>query len=515
VVNAITGAPLARAKVSIADTRYRARQVSTQTDESGHFEFAGLPPGKYALQGSHAGYLLSSYEQHEQYSTAIVTGPEFTTDKLVLRLMPMAMITGHVLDESGDAVRGAQVRLFMEDHSGGLSRVTAVGGASTDDRGYFDVGVLQPGRYFVAVHGNPWYAVHPSALLRGNGAQGVAAGLDVAYPTTYYGGATESDGAAPIELKGGEVEDIDVRLTPVAALHFIVHTNGEGAAADGLVRMPMLSKPIFGTMENVPVNEVRTSSGTLEFSGVPPGRYELRTFGAQGGDAEQFGEVDLERNGQELRATQGETLGQLKVTVRMPEDAPLPQQYAVALRDAKHTIVGWQAGKADGEAHFELLRPGKYDIVVQSPEAQFVVRGTVGSTGVSTAGHSVNIAAGASLEVTAELAVGAVRIDGVVEKEGKPVAGVMVALVPRDPEAHVEWFRRDQSDFDGTFSLGGVVPGSYTVVAVQDAWGLDWMKAGVLARYVAHGQAVQVSEKQRGVVRLAEAVQVQAAAAGR
>jgi hypothetical protein len=80
VVNAITGAPLARAKVTVADTRYRARQIATQTDESGHFEFAGLPAGKYGLQGSRAGYLLSSYEQHEQYSTAIVTGPEFQTD---------------------------------------------------------------------------------------------------------------------------------------------------------------------------------------------------------------------------------------------------------------------------------------------------------------------------------------------------------------------------------------------------------------------------------------------------
>jgi protocatechuate 3,4-dioxygenase beta subunit len=511
VVNAVTGAPLARAKVTLADTRYRAGQIAIQADETGHFEFAGLPPGKYALQGSRAGFLLTSYEQHEQYSTAIVTGPVFQTDNLVLRLMPMAMITGHVLDESGDPVRHAAVRVFIDDHSGGLSRVRPIGGATTDDRGYFDVGVLPPGTYFAEVYAKPWYAVHPLTALGGDSAQHVSPALDVVYPITYYGGATESDGAAPIELKGGEIQDINFRLTPVPALHFTIHTNPGNERADGFVRMPMLSKPIFGAMENVPVAEMRTASGAIEISGVPPGRYELRTFGSQPNDAEQFGEVDLERSGQELRATQGEILGQLKVTLRLPEDEALPRQYGVALRDAKQTVVAWQSGKPNGEVHFELLRPGKYDIVVQSPEAQFVVRRTIAATGEASVGNTVNVSSGSPLEITAELAVGEVHIAGIAQKDGKPIAGVMVALVPADPEAHVEWFRRDQSDFDGTFSLRGVVPGNYTVVALENAWGLDWMKPGVLARYVRHGQAVQVSEKQHGLLHLPDPVEVQSA----
>jgi protocatechuate 3,4-dioxygenase beta subunit len=511
VVNAVTGAALARAKVTLADTRYRARQIATLADDNGHFEFAGLPPGKYALQGSRAGFLLSSYEQHGGYSTAVVTGPEFQTDSLVLRLMPMATITGHVLDESGDPVRHAAVRLFIDDHSAGISRIKTIGGASTDDRGYFDVGVLPPGTYFAEVYAKPWYAVHPFSGLKGDAAQRVSPALDVVYPITYYGGATESDGAAPIELKGGETQDIDFRLTPVPALHFTVPTSRENARADGFIQMPVLSKSIFGSMENVPVGEIRHSAGGIEITGVPPGRYELRMLDPQSHGAEQFSEVDLERSGQELRATQGETLGQLKVTLRLPEDEPLPRQYAVALRDAKQNVVAWQSGKPDGEVHFELLRPGKYDIVLQSPEAQFVVRRTVSSSGESSTGHSVNISSGA-LEITAELAVGQLRIDGVAQKDGKPIAGVMVALVPTDPEAHVEWFRRDQSDFDGTFSFRGVVPGNYTVVALENAWDLDWMKPGVLARYIPHGQPVQISEKQHGLLRLPDPISVQTAA---
>ena len=30
--------------------------------------------------------------------------------------------------------------------------------------------------------------------------------------------------------------------------------------------------------------------------------------------------------------------------------------------------------------------------------------------------------------------------------------------------------RRDQSDSDGSFALRDVVPGQYTVVAIQDGW---------------------------------------------
>jgi hypothetical protein len=84
-----------------------------------------------------------------------------------------------------------------------------------------------------------------------------------------------------------------------------------------------------------------------------------------------------------------------------------------------------------------------------------------------------------------------------------------VALVPNGPEAHGELFRRDQSDFDGTFFLRGVIPGNYTVVAVEDAWGFEWLKAGVLARYVQHGKNVIIGESVRGTVHLPDAVEVQ------
>src|ERR1700676_2727956 len=74
VVNSVTGAPLAKARVSLMDTANRARIISVVTVDDGYFEFYSLYRAKYSLQGAKRGFIPAAYEQHEQFSTAIVTG---------------------------------------------------------------------------------------------------------------------------------------------------------------------------------------------------------------------------------------------------------------------------------------------------------------------------------------------------------------------------------------------------------------------------------------------------------
>src|ERR1700751_5644253 len=57
VVNSVTGAPLAQARVSLVDTKTRKGVVQQQTADGGRFEFTGLPAGKYSLDGSKRGYI--------------------------------------------------------------------------------------------------------------------------------------------------------------------------------------------------------------------------------------------------------------------------------------------------------------------------------------------------------------------------------------------------------------------------------------------------------------------------
>jgi len=511
VVSSTTGAPLSQARISIADTRDRERVASMITTEDGHFEFSQLKPGKYSLRGAKHGFLSAAYDQHEQFSTAIVTGPDFSTEHLVLRLTPMALITGHVLDEFGDPVRSAHVLLYFEAHGEGMSRITRFSSSSSDDRGFYDFSLLRPGKYYVSVTAKPWYAMHPSTASKAttNPAQHISPSLDVAYPTTFYNGATESDRAAPIEVKGGDRLEIDVHLNPVPALHLTFRVPQEGTDRPNHFSMPMLRKHVFDSAEFVQTEGVyQVAPGVYELTGLSPGRYTAIMKNSNSGQLEQSTDLDLVHDGQELNASQGEPLGTLKLTLKMPGEETFPKQYGIGLQDARRRFAAFKQGDPSGQLSFEDLPPGRYAILIFSGPKPYSVIRTSSQLGDSP-GHDVNVTPGAALELTAFLAGGKVGIEGAVQKKDKPMAGVMVALVPKDPEAHLELFRRDQSDFDGTFVLRGVIPGSYTIVAVEDAWGFDWQQPGILARYVQHGQNVIIGERMQGTVHLPYPVEVQ------
>jgi hypothetical protein len=511
VVNAMTGAPLSQARISLADTQDRSRPISTITSEDGHFEFSPLKLGKYSLQGAKRGFISAAYEQHEQYSTAIVTGPEFATENLVLRLTPMALITGHVTDEFGDPVREANVTLYFESHGGGMTRIAHYSNSQSDDRGFYDFSLLRPGKYYVSVTAKPWYAIHPVTMLDPAAvpASQVSSALDVAYPATYYNGATDPDGATPIEVKGGDRLEIDVHVNPVPALHilFRIPTDPSGQASG--FQMPVLEKRAFDSVNFVQTEGMnQVAPGVFELAGVPPGRYTVRIKNSESGQLQQSADVDLTRDGQELNESRGEPLGGLKVTIKMPGDEPPPKQYFVGLQNARRQMVGYRQGDPTGQFSFEDVPPGKYAILVGSQAKAYSVARTTSSAGESW-GHDVTIAAGATTDVTAFLSSGVVRIEGVVQKKDKKVGGVMVALVPSDPVAHIDLFRRDQSDFDGTFTLQSVIPGAYTIVAIEDAWGLDWLQPTVLARYVQHGQNISIGDFMTGTLHLPNPIEVQ------
>jgi hypothetical protein len=507
IVNGRTGAPLEEARVTIQNAKSRATVGSVVTGEDGRFEFTQLPAGKYGLQGAKRGFLPGSYEQHEQFSTAIVTGPEFQTENLVLRLTPMAVISGHIFDEAGDPVRSAQVVLYAEQNGGGMSRIMRFGTATSDDRGYYDFFLLGPGNYFLSATAKPWYAIHPTIGVdaTANSQQHIPAGLDVAYPTTFYNGTIDADEATPIALKGGDHAEIDLRLNPVPSLHLIFRVPEDQQGFD----TPILQKHVFDSVEPVDSGEERSlAPGVFEFTGIPAGRYTIRARNPSSGEMEQAGDVELLHNGQELNSTRGEPVGSVKVTVRMPGQESMPKQLAIAVLDSRPRAVAVKRADASGEASFDDLVPGKYWLMVASPTKPYFVARSTSQNG-ETLGHELNIVPGTNLELTAFVLGGVVSVEGVVNKAGKPLAGVMVVLVPKDPEAHIELFRRDQSDFDGTFLVPNVVPGSYTIVAVEDAWGFDWLKPGILARYVQHGQELTISEHMQGSVYLPDPVEVQ------
>src|ERR1700757_2496912 len=122
VVGKTDAHPLDRARVTLADAKNSQKSESIITAEDGRFAFENVPAGKYSLTGAKRGFITASYDQHDVFSTAIVTGAGLDTEALVLKLAPDAVIWGKVLDEAGEPVRHANIALYYQDHQEGVDQ---------------------------------------------------------------------------------------------------------------------------------------------------------------------------------------------------------------------------------------------------------------------------------------------------------------------------------------------------------------------------------------------------------
>ena len=176
---------------------------STETDAEGRFALEHIAAGKYPLTASRRGYSTGFYDEHEEYNSAIVTGPDQDTSHLVFRLTPSAVLRGVVTGDGGDPAENASVILFKRERGsaagGGADEIRQADGAMTDDTGAYEFSNLGPGEYYVAVVTSPWYAMH--APSRRNAANEESP-LDVAYPVTFFDSTTD-EASATADQAGG------------------------------------------------------------------------------------------------------------------------------------------------------------------------------------------------------------------------------------------------------------------------------------------------------------------------
>jgi Carboxypeptidase regulatory-like domain len=487
VVSALDGHPLRRTTVRLSEVRSGQLVATTLSGPMGEFAFEGLRPEKYSLTGALRGYIAAAYEEHEQYSTAIVTGAGVDTESLVLRLSPAATISGRVVDEAGEPVRGAQLMLYHEVHTSGKAEIVPVSGSATDDLGSFSTEPLREGKYFVAAKATPWYAMHrPSAATATEGAivAHVDPALDVAYPVTFYRDATDAEAATPIQLNGGDRVVVDLHLTPLRAMRVSIRTTpGEQAS------YPQLQSSVFGRFE--PVNaQIQSSATETEIMGLPPGRYRLAQTDPKTGSAKTTKLIDLTSGVVAVGDEAGEELATVNVLLEAEGGGKLPAQSQVVLRGT-HAGNEHAAPSSDkGEAVIQGVPPDDYHFQV------FGQGGLYGVTKIKVAGewqvnHHLHVSGG-EMAVTVRVASAVSAVEGVVQREGKPVSGTMVLLVPVDAIDDVDLFRRDQSDLDGTFSLPNVSAGRYIVLAITEGWKLDWGNPSVLTPYLAKGVPIEI-----------------------
>ena len=501
VVNAVTGGPVRGATVAVLAEDDSRRIASVQSGNDGRFDIPVPAAGTYQLSASKRGYASAFYDEHGQFSSAIVIGAGQDTSNLVFRLTPGAVLRGVVTADGGDPMEGAQVMLFKkpQGHTPG-EKIAQADSTVTDDTGSYEFSNLGKGEYLLAVKAEPWYAMHSAG---GGSRQGEGnRALDVAYPITFFDSTTDDASASPIVLIGGARAEADVSLHAVPALRLVVEAPRK---PDGSIARPELKQTIFGTALSAQsagfMDAIQT--GSTEFTGVAPGQYELTQ-----GDPPRVVELDANTS-QQVEPGAGIPAVAVSGTLQTATGGSLSGE-AVAFLEPADSSRGLKPMVSDfnrGSFSFAAVPAGKWKLRAEIGGMQAPVI----SIAVGGRPHSGNLVTvqDRALTLVVKVSAGGTRVEGFAGAVGKGKAGVLVLLVPRDAAAFPELVRRDQSNSDGSFSMRDAVPGQYTVVAIEDGWTLDWTRPEVIGRYLPGGIAVTVTDTLDKIVRLSAPVPVQ------
>src|SRR5919197_782154 len=396
VLAADSGRPIRRARVFVSATELPGGR-GAMTDDQGVYDITELPAGRYTATASKSGFVSLAYGQRRplQSGTPLQLLENQQLKGVDFRLPRGSVIAGTIVDEVGDPMPGAMVRVMRYQYIQGDRRMTPAGGGQTDDKGQFRVWGLMPGEYYVNAiarnfnlgpvagrggpggFGGPGPAgfVFPGGPGGGRGGFGGPGGSgppaddeeQPAYAPTYYPGVAAIAGAKPITVGlSQEMLDINFGMQLVRAARI----TGTVTSPDGT---PTTSGNVNlitdGTSARGQVGANFGSridwDGSFTIANVPPGRYVLR---ARGTDTEvpQFAAQPLAINGQDVDdvtvvlvpaarltgtvsflpgSTPAPEITNVRITApATDQDSFGPQQNASVDKDGRFTLDGVAAG---------------------------------------------------------------------------------------------------------------------------------------------------------------------------
>ena len=495
----------------------RAEPTEVDADVRGHFQITVEHAGSYVLTGSARDYRRQNFDAHEGFFSSVVLTPAAPVVNVVFRMERDASITGLVLDEVGDPVRNAQVFAEIPGQADGRGARFGRGGGGqagfgqTDDRGRYELSGLAPGAYRVRVQAEPWYAQGRTGQFGRPQVSAAATpspdpSLDVVYPAMWFPGVENEAAAEAIRVSGGEERQVDFHLTPVPSVHLVVPRPEAAPAGDGQVRPQRIAFLVrVSPSGGGGFTQSSVSETTQEFGGLSPGVYEIRTVGSDGRpdpEAKQFrvvpgasGVVDL---------STASVLTKVKLVIEGVDAGEAGQLTFVEAASGRTVRAdggfggfGGRRRGDGGEAERQqavYLSQGQWEVHVPNFATSYLV--SLQATGASSRGATLEVGS-EPITLTLHLASGRGEVSGIADADGKPVEGAMVLLVPAtlgDPDSVAE-VQREQTNTDGSFSLRGVMPGKYILLAIDHGWGVKWRDPATLAGYLAKGVPVEVEAK--------------------
>jgi hypothetical protein len=512
VTAADTGNPLRRALVRAFSQDGGGSGFAT-SDANGRFEITELPGGRYTINVSKAGYVAMAYGQRrpEQQGTILEIPEGATVEKLGFSLPRGGVITGNVLDEFGDPVAGAQVSALRFRYSAGGRRLLPAGMGQTDDRGAFRIFGLTPGDYYVSA---ALRTPQQQMMMPGSAGAGPVEG----YAPTYYPGTPNPAEASRVTVRAAqEASNISMALISARLARLsgrVVNSRG-GPVVQGMV-WAMPSDRMTMMMGNTVMTGI---DGSFQMAGVPPGTYNLtiRPRGAPSPDAE-FATLRVTVGASDLDGLIVVTApGAIARGVITTDDGTppnlVPEQVTIVAREPNPEPM--PGGVGDAVVHpdwtFQLTGLSGARLIsafiAQNPSwaVKAVFHGTTDVTDSPVEFVPGDLVEGFNIVLTRKLTELSGRITG--ERDAIDTDATVIAF-SENPERWnfgTRFIRSARPDQDGRYTLRGLPPHDYLVVAVkemepgqtQDPEFLESLKAQAVRVSLSEGESRTVDLKSR------------------
>ena len=481
VITAAEGSPIRSSRVILLERNESShpQAFAANTDGAGHFEIEKITPGRYLFSASHAGYLAQQYQARGISGGAMLTlAPGQKVDDALFRLVRAAVITGRIVDESGEPIARVAVtalrKLSTEEKEEYPSikkdQLTTSSGAVTDDRGQYRIFGLKPGEYYVKASESDYAGYFGAAGDDNDLHWSARAYLGNQYAPVFYPGVIQVDQAQSIVLGPGEEVDADLAMRHVKTVQIagrVIDADGKPATHASL----QLYVPEAGWGNDFDAST--SATGEFSIKGVPPGSYVL---GAQesGNDIRHVAQQKLEVGNEDIDSVviafgKGATIrGRIVSASPGLDTLDRIRVHLVPGSDSDNASFGLVYAKQDGSFQITELLDGNYVLRVYGMEQGWYVKSArIGARDVLQDGLEVEKgSSGGTLEMV--LGSASAQLEGEVTSNDKPVAGAEVRAKP-DPETPYNRIRRTDTltDQNGHFIFNNLAPGKYKITARQ------------------------------------------------
>jgi Carboxypeptidase regulatory-like domain len=450
VINSTSGEGVPKATVILrAHDVEHGQSYADETDGNGNFSIGDVEPGEYAVIAERAGFVVQSSGATGAPPPHIKVAKDQQVKDVTIRLTPLGVITGRVLDSDGEPVRGARIFALRYAYSAGRKELRNVSQVQSGDHGDFRLFGLPAGTLYLK-------AVRSRQSPKGQ----------VLNVSAYYPGVDDESHAAPIELRAGaQLQGFDIRLQTAGA-YSIRFKLADGHPQEGCCNAFLANEQ--GIQQTRGMN---VSTTELVFAGVPSGSYEA-VVSVPDGEKQDYAIQHIELLNADVDGGTLTFLPAVEVagSVRVEGGAFADLAMLQINLESPHRIpIGNHTGEVNPDGSFLLKDaiPGVYEVAINRIRGVYLKSVRMGD----------KLLADRRLDLTSKiepltvlLGADAGEVEGSVQNaRGDAVARARVSVIAYgDQASRADFYRTGFSDEKGDFKIKDVPPGEYKVFAWED-----------------------------------------------